>query len=95
MGLKKDTPEVKDAEAAAMGSAPQKPAASKPQPAAAPKPAKKAPQNDQVQLVAVYNSIGDPITGIKYQVVGPMPGVVKEGNWLDAQIKAGILKVCD
>lgn len=80
MGLKKAGPE--DVAEAAPVVAPVPP----------PKVAKT--EGESVLLLAVYNSIGDPITGIKYQVVGPMPAVVKEGNWVDAQIKAGILKVC-
>ena len=68
---------------------PSKPPA-KPPPKAATKDTKA--EGRQVMLLAVHNSIGDPITGIKYQVNGPMPGVVKENNWLYAQIKAGILK---
>ena len=41
---------------------------------------------------AVTYPIADPMTLIKYQLNVSMPAVVKEGNWVDCQIKAGVLR---
>jgi hypothetical protein len=50
---------------------------------------------EQVLLLAVKTHIGDPITCIRYSVNQPMPGIRKEGNWVDCQIKAGVLKLTE
>lgn len=45
-----------------------------------------------LHLLAVHRPISDPMSGVTYDINMPKPGVVKEGNWLHAQMVAGILK---
>jgi hypothetical protein len=54
-----------------------------------------APKKDNgrtLNLLAVKRPISDPMTGVEYDLNAPRPGVVKEGNWLHAQMMVGILK---
>ena len=111
MGLKKETPEVKDgagtppAAASAQTPPPEAPPETPPEappetppeappetPPAAAKKVKDAPEGGaQVMLRAATQSIGDPLTSIKYETALPRPGFRREGNWVDCQVKAGVL----
>ena len=93
MGLKKDAPPEVTDEA---GNAPEgtptptpTPAPTTPAPAKAKAAAKRARKT--VELLAVHREISDPTTGVSYGKIHATPGVVSAGNWLDCQIKAGIL----
>ena len=99
MGLKK---EGAPGEAAATGAeAPQAPPvkaeAPTPPPAAAVKPAEKAKQVEgqrTLALRAAKRVISDPFTGAVYVTSIGRPGVYVPGNWIDAQMQAGILVEC-
>ena len=90
MPLKKDTPAVPSQgpkAAAAQTPPPVKPPAEKASAEAPPAEGVK-----RVLLCAVTYPIADPTTCIKYGTNQGMPADVKEGNWVDCQIKAGVLK---
>jgi hypothetical protein len=96
MGLKKDSPATGAESSPAAGDestqqVESRPAAVKP---AAAKPAPVKAKADTTMLRAVHTWIADPTTAVKYVTSQGTPGVVKEGNWLDCQIKAGVLVVC-
>jgi hypothetical protein len=98
MGLKRDSNPGVPGEA---GSAQAQPAAQTPPKTKTPpepkKATKKAPaqaapaEGRQAHFRCTRGFMGDPITCIKYGSAMPMPGVIKEGNWIDAQVKAGVL----
>ena len=104
MGLKKDPAAPGGADPvetkAAAPVAPTKPAT----PAPAAKPAE-SPQHVEAAtpdksggrsmfIRAVKRPLSDPYTGIVYVLNAPRPGVFREGNWLDAQLRAGVLVEC-
>ena len=94
MGLKKDAPPEVTDEAGNAPAATAPPAAAA-TPADAPQTAKKksaVKDGGTVQLLAVHRTISDPTTGVVYGTVHATPGVRNTGNWIDAQMNAGILK---
>jgi hypothetical protein len=99
MGLKKDAPvapgEDNEAAVKAQTPPPEQPPTKAPTkaPAKAPVAAKAAGKGTTNTFArAVTYPIADPMTLIKYQLNISMPAAVKEGNWVDCQIKAGVLR---
>lgn len=91
MGLKKDAPVVpgEDKEAVVQDQTPPP----EQEPTEAPVTAKAAGKGTTNTFArAVTYPIADPMTLIKYQLNISMPAAVKEGNWVDCQIKAGVLR---
>jgi hypothetical protein len=91
MGLKKDAPVVpgEDKEAVVKDQTPPP----EQQPEEAPVAAKAAGKGTTNTFArAVTYPIADPMTLIKYQLNISMPAAVKKGNWVDCQIKAGVLR---
>lgn len=90
MPLKKDAPpEVKDEAGNAPAPSAQAPAAAPPAAAEKAQPKKEK----SVVLLAVHRPLSDPFTGVPYTLSVPKPAIVSDGNWVDCQMKAGLLKV--
>ena len=100
MGLKKDDSsmgEVVPSEPVVQEPAPD-PVPAKPKAKAAPAPAVEAPSgknraNERVlPIIAIERAISDPTTGITFNLNFPQNAMVWEGNWVDCQMRVGILK---
>jgi hypothetical protein len=102
MGLK--GPEVKEGEAGQPGAGEAPPVTPAAAPHAAPPPAAPAAKEQEAKaeapkkgkgrtviLLAATRTQSDPFTGVRYTRNIPKPAIVSEGNWIDCQMKAGLL----
>lgn len=93
MGLKKDTPGAQGEAGATPEAEVQTPPVQKPKPASAPKAAAKPASGARsVVLLAVQRPLSDPFLGTLFTLTEPKQTEVKPGDWIDCQMKAGLLK---